>query len=71
MEVWKDIKGYEGAYMVSNYGRVKSLKKNIKTHEETRNQYRSPRFLTQFMNKWGYMKVFLYKNCKRKEYAYL
>lgn len=24
-EIWKDIKGYEGKYQVSNYGRVKSL----------------------------------------------
>ena len=24
MEVWKDIKGYEGKYQVSNFGRVKS-----------------------------------------------
>lgn len=24
-EIWKDIKGYEGLYQVSNYGRVKSL----------------------------------------------
>ena len=27
MEVWKDIKGYEGVYQVSNYGNVRSLKK--------------------------------------------
>lgn len=25
MEIWKDIKGYEGKYQVSNLGRVKSL----------------------------------------------
>lgn len=24
-EIWKDIKGYEGLYQVSNFGRVKSL----------------------------------------------
>lgn len=24
-EVWKDIKGYEGIYQVSNFGNVKSL----------------------------------------------
>ena len=28
MEVWKDVKGYEGLYQVSNYGRVKSVKKD-------------------------------------------
>lgn len=26
-EVWKDIKGYEGLYKISNYGRVKSEKR--------------------------------------------
>jgi hypothetical protein len=26
-EIWKDIEDYEGLYQVSNYGRVKSLKK--------------------------------------------
>ena len=24
-EIWKDIKGYEGKYQVSNFGRVRSL----------------------------------------------
>lgn len=24
-EIWKDIKGYEGLYQVSNLGRIKSL----------------------------------------------
>jgi hypothetical protein len=24
-EIWKDVKGYEGLYEVSNYGEVKSL----------------------------------------------
>jgi hypothetical protein len=28
-EIWKDIKGYEGRYQISNLGRVKSLTKSI------------------------------------------
>ena len=28
-EIWKDIKGYEGCYQVSNLGRVKSLSRPI------------------------------------------
>ena len=28
-EIWKDIKGYEGFYQVSNLGRIKSLSRNI------------------------------------------
>ena len=26
-EIWKDIKGFEGMYQISNLGRVKSLKR--------------------------------------------
>jgi hypothetical protein len=29
MEIWKDVKGYEGIYQVSNLGRVKSLERVI------------------------------------------
>ena len=29
-EIWKDIKGYEGLYQVSNMGRIKSLKRKVK-----------------------------------------
>lgn len=28
-EIWRDIKGYEGIYQVSSYGRVKRLERNI------------------------------------------
>ena len=28
-EIWKDVIGYEGLYQVSNYGRIKSLKRTI------------------------------------------
>ena len=28
-EVWKDVIGYEGLYQVSNFGKIKSLRKNI------------------------------------------
>lgn len=26
VEIWKDIKGFEGLYQVSNFGRVRSMK---------------------------------------------
>lgn len=28
-EIWKDIKGFEGKYQISNFGRVKSLERHI------------------------------------------
>lgn len=30
-ETWRDIKGYEGLYRVSNFGKIKSFYKNGKT----------------------------------------
>ena len=33
METWKDIKNYEGLYQISNFGRVKSLKRTIKNNK--------------------------------------
>ena len=38
IEIWKDIKGYEGLYQVSNLGNVKSLakiRKGITNREDT------------------------------------
>lgn len=32
MEIWKDIKGYEGLYQVSNLGRVKSLERYVENN---------------------------------------
>ena len=30
-EIWKDILGYEGIYQISNYGRIKSLSREIRS----------------------------------------
>ena len=46
-EEWRAIKGYKGKYLVSNMGRVKSLKK------------RNARLLTAFENNKGYLRVCL------------
>ncbi|WBK39941.1 HNH endonuclease [PinkBerry-associated phage LS06-2018-MD08] len=35
-EIWKDIKGYEGYYQISNLGRVKSLERKCKTNNSYR-----------------------------------
>lgn len=29
IEIWKDIKGYEGLYQVSNLGNIKALEKSV------------------------------------------
>lgn len=58
-EIWKDIKGYEGLYCVSNYGRIKSLAKN-------RYGVKSEIILKPFLDKDGYELVCLCHNDKRK-----
>lgn len=55
-EIWKPIKGYEGLYEVSNFGRVKSLTKN--------------KIMNRHMNrKDGYLTVGLWKDGKGKYYC--
>lgn len=46
-EIWKEIEGYEGIYEVSNYGRVRSLKR------------KAPKILKQANNGYGYVMVSL------------
>lgn len=53
-EIWKDVKGYEGLYVVSNLGRVKRV--------------RSGRIRTQKIAKNGYCQVNLSKNNQVKFY---
>lgn len=36
MEVWKDVKGFEGAYMISNLGRVRSIPRKGTRRNEIR-----------------------------------
>ena len=51
-EVWKDIKGYENLYEISNFGNVRNKNKQLKK---------------QYDNK-GYLCVELYKNNKRSHF---
>lgn len=59
MEIWRDIPGYEGLYMVSNYGNVKSLKRPTRHGTFTYNEV-----ILKPAIKRGYCVVFLYKNKK-------
>lgn len=57
MEVWKDIKGYEGRYQISNCGRVKSLN----YHKENREAILVPK-----VTKTGYLIIGLWCDKKKK-----
>ena len=60
MEEWRNIKGYEGRYQISSFGRVKSLIDN-------KGKYRE-KILKQRIDK-GYLKAHLTKNGKQKTYS--
>ena len=59
MEIWKDIKDYEGKYQVSNFGKVKSLNYL---------GWGKVKILTTF-NTLGYDYIRLSKNGKNKNFA--
>ena len=55
-EIWKDIKGFEGLYQVSNLGRVKSLRRNIILRQGiTRKGYESVLLCTNSIHKGYYI----------------
>lgn len=57
MEIWKDIKGYENKYRISNYGNVKSLPKTKKE-----------KLLNPIKQKTGYLLIDLSLNGISKKY---
>jgi hypothetical protein len=59
-EIWKDIKGYEGLYQVSNLGNVRSLR--YRNRDEVRELFLKP-------HARGYLQVELHKNGKRKMFT--
>lgn len=63
-EEWRDIKGYEGLYQVSNLGRVKSLVRN------TGNQFGKEEYILKSRTKnHNYLEVALSKNGNKKFYT--
>lgn len=56
MEEWKDVKGYEGLYQISNLGRIRSLIGS------------ESRILKPHINGKGYRRIGIYKDGIRKRY---
>ncbi|KKK75881.1 hypothetical protein LCGC14_2869280 [marine sediment metagenome] len=65
MEIWKDIKGFEGYYQISNLGRVKSLFR-IVSHKLKGKKTISEIILKSCISSPGYYALGLRKNCKVK-----
>lgn len=63
MEIWKEIKGYEGRYLISNLGQIKSVEREI---FNARGSYiKGEHIMRPTIAKTGYMVVTLCKNCNR------
>lgn len=70
-EIWKDIKGYEGLYQVSNLGRVKSVERIIKYNgigKGSGTRLYPSVILRQCLNTVGYYQVSLSINNNRKRF---
>lgn len=62
-EEWRDIEGFEGLYQVSNYGRVKSLQREVRANT-CGVRMLAEKVLRASKNNAGYMLVVLCKNGK-------
>ncbi len=54
-EVWRDVKGFEGLYMVSNIGRVRSFTWKMRG-----------KIMSSQLDKWGYLAVGLHDGKRHK-----
>ena len=69
-EVWKDVKGYEGIYKVSNFGRVKSLDREVAPNNRVP-YWRKGKICKQSKSNLGYMTVgFTVNNVKVNKYVH-
>ena len=64
-EEWKDIKGYEGLYQVSNTGKVRSLDRKVW------NYIKKGRTLKTHNNGHGYYNISLHGNNKIEKHVYI
>lgn len=66
-EIWKDIKGYEGYYQISSFGRVRGLDRYVKQGDRTimlKSKILKPRY-----DSGKYLRVILTKNAIAKGFS--
>ena len=64
-EEWRDIRGFEGLYQVSNLGRVRSLDRIIKREHP---YIRIGKIMKTSINRYGYIRVSLTKKDGKRKY---
>lgn len=68
MEIWKDVKNYEGLYQVSSLGRVKGLERQVR-HPSGVTKIVREKIISQHFDRDGYPRIALWKNNKGSLYA--
>lgn len=67
MEIWADVKNYEGIYIISNLGNIKKLERVV-LRKNGRRCYISPEDKIATITPKGYLRVRLQKNKKSKHF---
>lgn len=67
-EIWKDIIGFEGLYMVSNLGRIKSNERYINARNGSQ-RLSKEKVLKEIKDKLGYCRVGLHNNREFNSYT--
>ena len=67
IEVWKDIRGYEDRYQISNQGRVKS-KARIEPHSDGKISHHREKVMIPQINKLGYKRINLTNGSKVRNF---
>lgn len=68
MEIWKDVVGYEGEFMVSESGKIKSLERTYIRSCGKKYPVKGKE-LTPFISNCGYVRIAIRKNGKPKKYS--
>ena len=68
MEIWKDVVGYEGFFMVSESGKVKSLDRKQLRSDGTMYPVKGKE-LTPFIGNAGYARIALRRNARQVKYS--
>lgn len=68
IEIWKDIRGFEGIYQISNLGNVRSITRDVFINHPTKPHYRhiKGKPLSAIRDKDGYLVISLFKKGKEK-----
>lgn len=67
-EIWKDIKGYDGLYQVSNFGNVRSKDRQVVNHKSGSTRICEGMLMTAWDSGNGYLVVRLNRQGKKKNH---